>query len=696
MGAEKLRIGIDVGGTFTDVVLLGDHPAPLATAKVLNSGASRATRVAAGVRRVLDMTERSPHELSYIAHGTTLTTNAVIERKGARTALITNEGFRDVLEIGRFSRPADLIYDVYGTTPMPLVPRSLRYGLNCRIDRDGNTVREPDEEELQTIIDQLSAEEVEAVAICFLFSFLNPAHEEIVASRVRGALPGVEVLTSSTVMPEFREFPRTSTTVFAAYCAPVLRRYFLDLVPALQLEGVECPVYVYQSNGGIVSTGAVMDNPATTLLSGPAGAVAGVTNISDIGKRSLVTIDIGGTSLDISIIKQGVPELSSSRELMGFPLAVPSLDIRAVGAGGGSVIAVDEVGRVRVGPKSMGAIPGPAAYGRGGTTPTLTDLNVLLGLLDPDYFAGGTEPLFPDQSRLAFEAIARQTNTDVEVALGGVFDVAINQIANSVREMVLERGYDIREFTLVAFGGGGPVYATAVAEALGIASVVVPANPGVFAAAGMASADFIHDSVRSLLVAADSDGVAASREAVDSLLVEAQDRLEAEGVARARQVHAVYFDMRYAGQSTELSLQINDADPGLEPETIARAFGDLHESTYGYSVPDEPTEIVNVRVRSTGRVRSESSPAAAESAMTTAEPRGVRSARLTPSAPREIVNVFRRDDLSSGHVVHGPAVIDEMSSTTVVPADWSATVQHAGSLLIQNLKSSEQLEEVEK
>lgn len=680
-----LRIGIDVGGTFTDVVLMGELVEPLSTAKVLNAEESRVPAVLVGISNVLDTAGKSPEELSYIAHGTTLTTNAVIERAGARTALITNEGFRDILEIGRFSRPAELIYDVYGRLSAPLVPRHLRFTLACRINRDGEVLQEPSLSEIRSLVDQLRVAEVEAVAVCFLFSFLNPSHENLVASEITRIAPEIEVLTSTNVMPEFREFARTSTTVFAAYCAPVLRRYFSELIPALESAGIHCPVYVYQSNGGIVTSDSVMNNPATTLLSGPAGAVTGVVNLaSDLPNPNIITMDIGGTSLDISVVREGRPEFSTNRELSGYPLGVPSLDIRAVGAGGGSVIEVDEVGRIRVGPRSMGARPGPAAYGRGGQTSTLTDVNLLLGFLSPEYFAGGTESLYPDLSKSAFERIAKAIGAGMNEALDGVFNVAVNQIANSLREVVLERGYDLRDFSLFAFGGGGPIYATAVAEVLGIREVTIPPHPGVFAALGMAGADFVHDQVRSLLVPNDESGVSTALSALSALQEQAEEILLTEGVPANRHHHDSYLEMRYLGQSTELAVMLSNATQARTAQQINEDFHHLHERTYGYSVSSEPTEIVNVRLRSVGALpKSSEVKLTGQSVPGTPQPRSTRAVRMWNRPEFIDIPIYMREDFFTGNTVTGPAIVDEMSSSTIIPEDWIAHVEENGTITLR-------------
>lgn len=475
------RIGIDVGGTFTDVVLISNQTGDVSVVKVLNRHEDRAETVVEGIERLLEEAGVEPSEIDWISHGTTITTNAVIERKGAKTALITNKNFRDILEIGRFARPAELIYRVHEDKPAPLVPRYLRLGISCRIDRQGEVVTELDEQELAQAIATISDEEVESVAVCFLFSFLNPSHEERVRERLGAALPNLDIVLSSEILREFREFPRTATTVFAAYVAPVLRAYISGLVGRLADRGITCPLYISQSNGGMAQPDIVMRNPALTLLSGPAGAVVGAAQLcGQAGYRDLITMDIGGTSLDVCLIRGSVAEATTTREIDMFPVGIPMLDVHTIGAGGGSIVRVDDVGRVKVGPDSMGARPGPACYGLGGDQATLTDINLLMGLLDPTTFANGEVPLDQVRAEAAVaEQVAGPLGVDPATAAVGVYQVATNQIAEAVRTVTVERGSDPRDYALVAFGGGGPLHAAAVARELGLGQIIVPRHPRV-------------------------------------------------------------------------------------------------------------------------------------------------------------------------------------------------------------------------
>ncbi len=682
MAAQSYRIGIDVGGTFTDVVLVDDVSGNVEVAKILNDYSDRSQSVVNGIKRVMDRGVVRPEQLSWISHGTTITTNAIIERKGARTALITNKGFRDVLEIGRFNRPPELIYRVHADKPEPFVPRALRFGVTCRVDRNGEIIERLDEEELDQVIEQLRAEKIESVAISFLFSFLEPSHEADVARRLRAALPGVDVIMSSEILREFREFPRTSTAVFAAYVAPVLRKYVGSLVERLRAQSITSPLYIFQSNGGIAQPDVLMRNPALTLVSGPAGAVVGAAQLCGAaGYTNIITMDIGGTSLDVCVVKDGTFETTKSREIDLQPVAIPMLNVHTVGAGGGSIVRVDDVGRVTVGPDSVGAHPGPACYGLGGSEATLTDINVVLGLVHPDTFAGGEVPLYPDKAADAVNGkVARPLKLATVDAAAGVYRVATNQIAEAIQKATVEGGHDPRDFTLVAFGGGGPLHACAVAREVGIGTVLVPRHPGLFSARGIALSDFLHDYVQSVvrpLVKFHTDEINALFAGLET---SAHGDLTTEGIPEDRREIRRSLDLRYVGQSSEISIPLTTNAQDL----IARAAADFHEmhhALYSYSVPGEPIELVNLRVRAVGSVPRP--PLTTEVAASgTPAPYAYRAIRL-PTEPGETkVPVYRRGDLKPGQTVKGPLIIDEASSTTFLIPNTTAVVDRFDNLVI--------------
>ncbi len=685
VGESAYRIGIDVGGTFTDVVLIENSTGEVSVAKLLNRHDDRAETVVEAIERLLDRAGVAAERLDWISHGTTIATNAVIERKGARTALITNRNFRDILEIGRFARPAELIYRIHEDRPAPLVPRRLRLGVACRIDRHGAVVAGIDEADLDRAIAAIAEERVESVAVCFLFSFLNPVHEERVRERLRAALPDLDIVLSSEILREFREFPRTSTTVFAAYVAPVLRAYISGLTGRLADRGIACPLYVFQSSGGIATPDIVMRNPALTMLSGPAGAVVGAARLcGQAGYRDLITMDIGGTSLDTCLVRGSVAEATTTREIDMFPLAIPMLDVHTIGAGGGSVVRVDDVGRVKVGPESMGARPGPACYGLGGDRATLTDVNLLMGLIDADGFAGGEVPLDRTRAEAAVaREVARPLGVDIADAAVGVYRIATAQIAEAIGTVTVERGSDPRDFALVAFGGGGPLHAAAVARELGVGRVIVPLHPGLFSARGIATADFSHDYIQSVVRPLAEMRVGDAVAIANALTRRAAGDLDSEGIAEDRRELSPAFDLRYVGQTTEIAVPLPDGVDSLPDgfAAVEEMFHDLHERLYSYRVPGEPIELVNMRLRAVGRVARPPLPAMTGTAATP-EPAGERRVLLPDGANARPVAVYRRDRLAPGASWAGPAIVEEPSSTTLILQGMTATVDAYGNMII--------------
>ena len=686
------RIGIDVGGTFTDVVLISNATGDVSVAKVLNRHEDREVTVVEGIRRLLGESGVDAGELDWISHGTTITTNAVIERKGAKTALITNKNFRDILEIGRFARPAELIYRVHEDKPSPLVPRYLRLGVSCRVDRHGEVVSELNENDLAQAIATISEQEVESVAVCFLFSFLNPSHEERVRQGLSAALPNLDIVLSSEILREFREFPRTATTVFAAYVAPVLRAYISGLLGRLADAGITCPLYIFQSNGGVAQPDIVMRNPALTLLSGPAGAVVGAAQLcGQAGYHDLITMDVGGTSLDVCLIRNSVAEATTTREIDMFPVGIPMLDVHTIGAGGGSIVRIDDVGRVKVGPDSMGARPGPACYGLGGDQATLTDINLLMGLLDPATFANGEVPLDRDRAETTVtERVAGPLGVDLDSAVVGVYRVATNQIAEAIRTVTVERGSDPRDYALVAFGGGGPLHAADVARELGLSQIIVPRHPGLFSARGIATADFNHDYIQSVVRPISDVSASDIKTNIAALERQAATDLDAEGIAENRREMAPALDLRYLGQTTEITVPLTGSAASLSDGfgEIVGQFHQLHERLYTYSVPDEPVELVNVRLRAAGTVDKPPLPPAEGTGKTPA-PASERPVLLPDAAGAQTVPVYKRDQLAPGAALAGPALVEEPSTTTLILANMEITIDAYENLIINLLPSGQ-------
>jgi len=680
------RIGIDVGGTFTDVTLVDEASGAVRVAKVLNEPGRRHATVVRGIKRVMDAAGIGAEDVQFIGHGTTITTNAVIERKGALTALVTNKGFRDVIELGRFSRPADLIYRVQLDKPKPLTPRHLRFEADCRVGADGETLKALEDAEIERLVAAIAASGVRAVAISLLFSFLDPTHERRLRDRLKAALPALDVLISSDIQPEFREFPRTSTTIFAAYVAPVLRDYIEKLLEGLREEGIDSRLFIFQSNGGVGRPELVLRNPATTLLSGPAGAVVGAAHLSkSCGYPHLITMDMGGTSLDVCLLREGIAEATTAREIDYFPIVTPMLDVHTVGAGGGSIVRLDEVGRLKVGPESAAADPGPACYGLGGTQVTLTDVNLVLGYIDPDDFAGGEVRLQADQAREVIEAnIARPLGVTLHQAAAGIFKVAASQMAEAIRFVSVQRGADPREYALCPFGGGGPIHGFSIAAELGMRQILVPKNPGLFSAGGIAVADFTHDYSLSILKPIAQMEAAALDQAYAALRERAEADFEVEGVPSDRRRYERGMDLRYVGQTTEINVRsaADEVDRPIVIEVFVEEFHRQHAIVYTYSVPGEPVELVNIRLRARGLVD--------KPAMATSGNRQGPSVPAVAPTMRDVwfddrahpTRVFRRENLQTGDRITGPAIIQELSSATVLPPGAVLTVDAYENLLV--------------
>jgi N-methylhydantoinase A len=540
-----------------------------------------------------------------------------------------------------------------------------------------------DESALADVVAQLRAEEVQAVAVCFLFSFLEPAHEVEVGRRIGAALPNVDVILSSDILREFREFPRTSTTVFAAYVAPVLRRYIGALTQRLSAHAISSPLYIFQSNGGIARPDVLMRNPALTLVSGPAGAVVGASQLcSAAGYRNIITMDMGGTSLDVCVVCNGTFETTKSREIDFQPIAIPMLNVHTVGAGGGSIVRVDEVGRVTVGPDSVGANPGPACYGLGGSEATLTDINVVLGLVHPESFANGEVPLYPDRAIAAVDKnVGKPLNLTAGAAAAGVYRVATNQIVEAIQKAMVEGGHDPRDFTLIAFGGGGPLHACAVAREVGIRKVLVPRHPGLYSALGIALSDFLHDYIQSIVRPLNTIDASEVDRLFADLEAAAHRDLTTEGIPEDRRDIRRSLDLRYMGQSSEISVPLTNGSGDLAAR-VGSDFHEMHHALYSYSVPGEPIELVNFRVRAVGTVlRPPLATTSASSAV--AAPYGHRAIHLPGEQRVMEVPVYRRKDLKPGHHIVGPLIIDEASSTTFLIPNTTAMVDEFDNLVIE-------------
>ncbi len=621
-------------------------------------------------------------KLERIVHGTTVATNALLEGKWARTCLLTTEGFRDVLEIGRQDRPK--LYDLFCDRPLTIVPREWRLEVPERVDAKGRVIRPLKEEEVRELAHRIVSGKIESVAVVFLFSFLNPIHEHRVREILREEGVGVPISLSCEVLPEFREYERTSTTVLTAALRPVVEGYLSRLVKTLRARGIEAPLLVMQSNGGVAAPAEAGLKAAALLLSGPAGGVIGARRMGLIsGYTNLITLDMGGTSTDVSLVRDGEITLTSERVIAGRPLRFPMVDVHTVGAGGGSIAWIDAGGALRVGPRSAGAVPGPACYGRGGMESTVTDAHLLLGHLPADRPLGGLPRLSPERAAEAIRRIAHALGLSVDKAAWGILEVAEATMERGIRVISVERGHDPREFTLVAFGGAGPLHGATLARKLGIPRVLIPVQAGVLSALGLVSADLIHTYVRSLVTLLDQISPHKVNEILDGFRQDAERILEGEGVPRERRKYRPAADLRYRGQAYELSLPLPDRPLGEgDLAELAQEFHREHEQRYGYSAPDEPVELVNLRLTATGEADAPEIPELPRGGNVREAFLETRRAYFGESGWHE-VPVYAREKLPPGADLSGPAVVEGIESTCLVPPRSRAHVDVYGNLILE-------------
>ena len=661
------RLAVDVGGTFTDVVLLTDDG--LTTAKVPTT-ADQSEGVVDGIEAVCEESGLDPAEIDSFAHGTTVSVNALIEGTGATTALVMTAGFRDVLEIGRQARPA--LYDLDAAKPAPLVPRKRRYEIDERATVDGIETL-VDESDARDLADRLD-DDVESVAVCLLHAYAHPENEELVASVLREEC-NVHVSTSNEVLAEFREYERTATTVADAYLTPTIDAYVGRLASRAADLGVPAP-RVMQSNGGIADPATVRERAVTTVLSGPAAGVVGADatagrHLDDHadGCRGLITFDMGGTSSDVSLVRDGEIERTTDATVAGRPIGTSMVDLTTVGAGGGSIAWVDAGGALRAGPESAGADPGPTCYGRGGTDPTVTDAAVVLGYIGDESALGGDLALDADAAHEALADLAGEAGLDGAVAAArGVYRVANATMTRAIRSVTTERGHDPRRFGLAAFGGAGPMCAAALADALGIGTVVIPRACGVLSAYGLLAADEKHDAARTHRTPIDDLDVDAVEGVYDDLADEVCRDASDPPAARIERA----ADCRYVGQSFELTIPVDDP---LDPDALEDRFHDAHETAAGYRMGDA-VELVTLRTTATVEREPRAAGYSAEG-----EPRKADRSVVFDDERHE-TSVYAREALAPGREIDGPAILEATESTAVVPPSWSAVVADDGSVVL--------------
>ena len=694
-GKIAYRVGVDIGGTFTDIVLLGDD-GTVHTEKISSSVDNYARAIVEGLGHVLRDAGIVPEALSEIRHGTTVASNAILEHKGAKVGLITTKGFRDVLEIRTLRMPR--LYDIAWEKPPPLVERYLRRVVDERVDAKGHVERALDTADAEAQVDALLAEKVEAVAVCLINSFDNPAHELAIKEIVRRKAPGLPVCISYEVLPEIKEYERTSTTVINAYVIGIVGTYLAALRKSLDEARIRAPLLLMQSNGGLTTDKAAAERPIHIIESGPAGGVVGAQALArtiELGK--IITFDMGGTTAKASMVEDG--EVTRAQEYAvgagimigsrlltgaGYTLKVPAIDLAEVGAGGGSHIWIDAGGALQVGPESAGAVPGPVCYDAGGEVPTITDANVILGYLNPNHLIGGALKLNAAKARRAFAAkIAEPLDLAIEDAAYGAHEIAASNMIRAIKAVSTERGRDPREFALFAFGGNGPLFAAGMARSLGIARVIVPPAPGLFSSFGLLYADVEHHYSRTFRRLLRGSDLAEIDAAWKDLAGQATAQLESEGfsgkTARLRRSGALH----YKGQSFELVVAVPDGpfDAGAAAH-LEEAFGQEHERTYGHRAgPEEPVELVSIQVVGQGLRQGTGVPERVQQSRADGAAGAARRAYFGATHGWLEAPVLGRSGLAARRA--GPLIVEEYDATCVVPPDAAAELDAAGNIVIE-------------
>lgn len=694
----QYRLGVDIGGTFTDAVLMNPVTGEFQTAKVATTPKDLSLGFLRAMGRVVSEAAIKPKEVEQVIHATTVATNAIIENKVAKSAFITTKGFRDLLEIQRQVRPS--LYDLFFDKPAPLIPRYLCYEVAERVTAEGEVLTPLDEEEVRQAVRQIKKEGVEAIAVCFLHSYLNPSHEKRTGEIIKEEFPEVYLTLSSEINPEFREYFRASTTVINAVLMPIVARYVDKLQREIAAKGFKSGLYVMQSGGGLMTGEVARDKPATMVESGPAAGVIVASALGALlGYANVISFDMGGTTAKAGLVERGRPKFAVNYEVgsaavspdahgrkgAGYPLKTPVIDLVEIGAGGGSIAWIDTGGALRVGPQSAGAEPGPACYMSGGTLPTVTDANVVLGRIDPDYFLGGEMKLNKEAAEKAIEEhCARPLGKDAVATAAGIIEIANANMIRALRIVSVERGYDPREYVLIAFGGAGPMHVNGIVRELKVPTVIIPLNPGITSALGLLMTDLRHDYVATYICrVAQLDLVKVNRVYRD---FEAQGRslLTQEGMREEEMLFPKFMDMRYVGQSYELTVPLpGKAIAVRDMPQIAALFHKEHERAYGHCAPEEPIEVVNLKLSATGLIPKP-------------ELKELKRGGISPEAalrPRRKVYfsetegfvdcaTYDRYRLTWGNLIKGPAIVADKDATTVIHPGYQAEVGRYGNLIL--------------
>jgi N-methylhydantoinase A len=665
-------IGVDVGGTFTDLYAFNDATDQVVLHKVSSTPADPARAIIDGLSELRRLHDVDLSGMTRLSHGTTIATNALIQRRGGKVALIVTEGFRDLIEIGRQIRPR--VFDLQADYPMPLVPRELRFEAPERVTSDGEVLRDLSASAIAKLVEAVGKSKPDACAVCLLFSFINPEHERRIRDGLAAAIPHMYLSISSEVQPEFREYERLSTTVLNAYLQPVLTRYLSSLADAIGKVAPRTALGINQSSGGLMSVDQARRFPIRTALSGPAaGAVGAIHTARLSGIPDVIALDMGGTSADVCLIRNYEAGTTFNKWIEGYPARLPAVDINAVGAGGGSIGWFDRDGLLKVGPQSAGALPGPACYGRGGKDATVSDANLVLGRLSPRGLLGGEMALNAELARAAIRPLAARLGFSIERTAHGMIGIVVANMVRAIRAVSVERGHDPRGFVLLPFGGAGPLHCADVARNLGIRRCLVPFAPGILCAQGLIVSNLRETFVRTAVTPLSQERIEEIAGRVAALIRDARAWFEVERVEPVNRQLDVVLDARYIGQNFELPIALGEADPLPNAAAICKMFFAEHERAYGFHNPDDPVEVVNFRLVAVGRLKQPSIRLAA--AGTGKPPEATEWREVWFEADSSVRSpVYDRRALASGDVIHGPAVIEQLDATILLFHGDKATV----------------------
>ncbi|SNR67687.1 hydantoinase/oxoprolinase family protein [Puniceibacterium sediminis] len=682
------RVGVDSGGTFTDVCMFNQDSGQIAVWKVSSTPDDPSRGIAQGVEEGMSECAGAQGDpaaaIAYLGHGTTVATNALITQRGARVGLLTTEGFRDLLEIGRQKRPD--LYDLFASKPPTLVPRDLRFGLPERIMQSGDISLPLDEDAVRAAARSLKEAGVEAVAICFLYAFVNPAHEQQARRIVEQEMPDVFVCTSHEIAPEFREFERLSTATVNAYLGPIMHRYISRLTPRLRDLGLPVPPHLTQSNGGVVRFEVAAQTPVRAVLSGPStGVVAAQAIGAQAGFPDIITFDMGGTSSDVALMAQGRTAQINESMVHGYPIKAPMLDIHTVGAGGGSIASIDSGGLLKVGPESAGADPGPVCYGRGATEPTVTDANIVLQVLNPTHLLDGRMKVRRDLAIAAIGTMAETLGMGVMDTAQGIISVVTANMAKAIRVISVQRGHDPRGYALMAFGGAGPLHAVRLAQELGMSRVIIPRNPGILCAMGLLLTDLRADFSTTRLIPLEDRALGRICDAIQHVGDEAEQWFDAEGIPADQRRSSCRVDLRYEGQNYELSIPVPEGAITLATLTALKdGFAQAHERMYGFAVENERILCVTFRAEALGLVQKAELPRRALGGPdASAAITGNRNVWFPETGTFTPSTLYARDRMTPGMIFAGPAIVEQMDTTTLIPPGVTVHVDEIDNLVLE-------------